>query len=213
MGIILNTFRRGSHMQLLYSPTSPYVRKVRIVAIEKGLDSRIELVDAAPYPDPTVAAALNPLGKVPALRLDDGSVLYDSPVICEYLDTLGDGARLLPPSGSARWQALRVQALADGVMDAAASIVLERRRPSELQSEAAIDRATTALRRSVIALSNDLGDELTAPFDLARIACATAIGYLHFRLPDIDLGLDDPRITRWWNLISERPSVILTAPP
>ena len=200
-------------MQLLSSPTSPYVRKVRIVAIEKGLDWRIEIVDAPPWPDPSAVAAVNPLGKVPALRLDDNSVLYDSPVICEYLDTLGEGTLLLPPSGPARWQVLRIQALADGIMDAAVSIVLERRRPPGQQSDEAIGRAIAAVRRSVVCMADDLGDNVTAPFDLARIACATAVGYLHFRLADLDLGLSDNRIARWWNLISERPSVLETAPP
>jgi glutathione S-transferase len=153
------------------------------------------------------------LGKVPALRLDDNSVLYDSPVICEYLDTLGEGTPLLPPCGPARWQALRIQALADGIMDAAVSIVLERRRPPGQQSDEAIERAIAAVRRSVVCMADDLGDNVTAPFDLARIACATAVGYLHFRLADLDLGLSDNRIARWWNLISERPSVLETAPP
>jgi glutathione S-transferase len=124
-------------MQLYYSATSPYVRKVRVVAIEKGLDGDIELIEAMPWPDPSLIATQNPLGKVPALVLDDGTALYDSPVICEYLDTLGEGNRLLPPVGPARWRSLRIQALADGIMDAAVSIVLERRRSAELRSSEA----------------------------------------------------------------------------
>ena len=171
------------HVQLYYSATSPYVRKVRIVAIEKGLDGAIELVEAMPWPDPSLISTQNPLGKVPALVLDDGSALYDSPVICEYLDTLGEGSRLLPQAGPARWRSLRIQALADGIMDAAVSIVLERRRPAELQS---LD---------------------------AQIATAVAIGYLHFRLPDLELGLGSRRISEWWSLIRERPSLAATAPP
>jgi glutathione S-transferase len=200
-------------MQLYYSATSPYVRKVRVVAIEKGLDGDIELIEAMPWPDPSLIATQNPLGKVPALVLDDGSALYDSPVICEYLDTLGEGNRLLPPAGPARWRSLRMQALADGIMDAAVSIVLERRRPAELQSREATDRAANAIRRSLTVLAREIGPTLTAPFDLAHIASAVAIGYLHFRLPDLELGLDNPKISEWWSLISERPSLAATAPP
>jgi hypothetical protein len=199
-------------MQLYFSATSPYVRKVRIVAIEKGLDGDIELVNAMPWPDPTQVAARNPLGKVPALVLDDGSTLYDSPVICEYLDTLGGGNLLLPSHGPKRWQALRTQALADGVMDAAVSIVLERRRPSAQQSEESVERAANAIRRGVTALAADVSDDTTAPFDLARIATATAIGYLHFRLPDLELGLHEPTIANWWSLNRQRPSVLATEP-
>jgi len=205
--------REFVNVQLYYSATSPYVRKVRIVAIEKGLDGAIELVEAMPWPDPSLIATQNPLGKVPALVLDDGSALYDSPVICEYLDSLGEGRRLLPPAGPGRWRSLRIQALADGIMDAAVSIVLERRRPAELQSHEAIDRATQAIRRGVAVLAEDLGPDLTAPFDLAQIATAVAIGYLHFRLPDLELGLGNPRISEWWSLIRERPSLAATAPP
>lgn len=212
-GIIrLSAWERVS-LQLYFSPTSPYVRKVRVVAIEKGLDGRIELVEALPWPDPTFIATQNPLGKVPALVLDDGSSLYDSPVICEYLDALGEGPRLLPTDGSARWQALRTQALADGIMDAAVSIVLERRRPEAQQAAESMDRSAHAIRRGVAALALAINPSLSTPFDLAHIASAVAIGYLHFRLPDLELGLETPTIADWWSLIRERPSLAATAPP
>src|SRR5882757_4527028 len=97
---IASASRPGGCMKLLFSPPSPFVRKVRIAAIEKGLDGRIELVPAQPWPEPTAVIAFNPLGKVPVLLLDDGSPLYDSPVICEYLDCLGTGPALIPGSGA-----------------------------------------------------------------------------------------------------------------
>ncbi len=199
-------------MQLYHSTTSPYVRKVRVVAIEKGLDGEIELVDALPWPDPSVAATRNPLGKVPALVLDDGSSLYDSPVICEYLDVLGGGQPLLPPNGPSRWAVLRTQALADGVLDAAVSIVMERRRPIPLQSLEATERATGAIQRGLSVLAEEVSSSPTAPFDLGRIATAVAIGYLHFRLPDLDCGLGDHRLASWWSMIRDRPSLAATTP-
>lgn len=199
-------------MHLYHSTTSPYVRKVRIVAIEKGLAGQIELVDGNPWPEPTVVAAKNPLGKVPALVLDDGTVLFDSPVICEYLDTVGGGTPLIPPAGTERWSVLRTQAVADGILDAGVTIVLERRRPSDLQSTATVQRAVAAIRRSVAFLADEIDANPLAPFDLGRIATAVAIGYLHFRMPDIDVGLSDPRIANWWSLIQQRPSLDATVP-
>jgi glutathione S-transferase len=206
------SFRGVRPMQLYYSTTSPYVRKVRIVAIEKGLDGAIELVDATPWPTPLLAATRNPLGKVPALVLDDETSLYDSPVICEYLDVLGGGAPLVPRDGSARWSVLRAQALADGILDAAVSIVLERRREPARQSPEVIARSADAIRRAVAVMAAEIDAQPAAPFDLGRISACVAIGYLHFRLPDLDLGLTDPRISNWWSLIKDRPSVDATSP-
>src|SRR3974377_2247191 len=136
-------------MKLYFSTTSPYVRKVRVVAIEKGLADRVELVAANPWPDPAAVVAVNPLGKVPTLVTDDGLALYDSPVICEYLDALAPAAPLLPRSGSDRWQVLRCQALCDGILDAAVAIVLERRRPEAERSMLSEKRSADAIRRSV----------------------------------------------------------------
>ena len=189
-------------MKLYHSPTSPYVRKVRVVAIEKGLSDRIELVAAVPWPDPTAAATVNPLGKVPALVTDDGLVLYDSPVICEYLDALAPAVPLIPASGSARWRVLRCQALC---------VVLERRRPVDARSAQTEERAIAAIRRSVAALAPELRPG-GAPFDLGQIAIAVALGYLGFRLDDLDLGTDQPPLRDWWATVRERPSLAATRP-
>src|SRR5262247_3284886 len=113
-------------MKLRYSTTSPFVRKVHVLAIETGLIDRIELVKTVTT-DPDLARH-NPLNKVPAVELDDGSVLYDSRVICEYLDAMA-GGKLFPPAGQARWTALRRQALADGMVDAAILRMIESKRP------------------------------------------------------------------------------------
>ncbi len=198
-------------MKLYYSPTSPYVRKVRVVAIEKGIADRIELVAASPWPDPVAILAVNPLGRVPALVTDDGRAVYDSPVICEYLDVLGGQRPLIPASGEARWQVLRTQALADGILDAAVAVVLERRRPAGERSPSAEQRAAEAIRRGAEALCPTLGDPAGA-LDLGQIAAAVAFGYLQFRLPELDLGsargVSDP----WWDTLRARPSFAATEP-
>ncbi|MBS0376401.1 MAG: glutathione S-transferase N-terminal domain-containing protein [Proteobacteria bacterium] len=198
-------------MKLYYSPTSPYVRKVRVVAIEKGLAEQVELVDASPWPLPTTVAAVNPLGKVPALVTDDGLTLYDSPVICEYLDALVPASPLIPRSGAARWRVLRCQALCDGVLDAAVAIVLERRRPEAERSAAAQARATDAIRRSVAAFGAELNPAAT-PFDLGQISIAVALGYLEFRLGDLDIGTGAPALADWWRAVRDRPSLAATRP-
>src|SRR3990167_1033017 len=105
-------------MKLRYSPTSPYVRKVSVTLIETGLDKNIERVATSVWDPKTDIGKDNPLGKIPTLITDDGAVLYDSPVICEYLDGLHKGPKLFPASGEARWRALRLQALGDGMTDA-----------------------------------------------------------------------------------------------
>jgi glutathione S-transferase len=198
-------------MKLLYSPTSPYVRKVRIVAIEKGLAQRIELVPAHPWPDPAVAAGSNPLGKVPVLLLDDGTAVYDSPVICEYLDSLVPASPLIPPAGPERWVVLRQQALADGILDAAVGIVLERRRPAAERSVTSQARAADAIRRSVAALRHEVRSP-DSKFDLGQIAMAVALGYLEFRLSDLDLGTSERAVHEFWAVAGVRPSVVATQP-
>ncbi len=198
-------------MKLLHSPTSPYVRKVRVVALEKGLSSRIELVPANPWPDPTVVAAANPLGRVPVLLLEDGTPIYDSPVICEYLDSLVPARPLIPYDGIGRWLVLRRQALADGILDAAVAMVLESRRPAPEQSASSQARAEAAIRRSVAALGSELAP-VGDTFDLGQISIAVALGYLEFRLGHLELGTAEPRVADFWASARLRPSFLATQP-
>ncbi|HXQ64607.1 MAG TPA: glutathione S-transferase N-terminal domain-containing protein [Steroidobacteraceae bacterium] len=198
-------------MKLLHSPTSPYVRKVRVVAIEKGLAARIELVAANPWPDPAGIVTMNPLGKVPVLLLDDGTPLYDSPVICEYLDSLAAASPLIPRAAPDRWAVLRRQALADGILDAAVAIVLERRRPEAERSAASQERAAAAIRRSIAALVAEIRPP-SSPFDLGQIAIAVALGYLEFRLGDLGLLASPSAISDWWTTVKRRPSLVATQP-
>ena len=197
-------------MQLLFSPTSPYVRKVRIVAWEKGLSPEITLVTASPFDHVGPVIAANPLGKLPALILDDGSALYDSPVICEYLDALGEGPRLLPAEGEARWEALRLQALADGVIDAAFSVVMELRRPESERSADWIGRWRTAISRAVLAAANRPTED--GAWGLGEISLACALGYIDFRLPDLVWRPTAPALADWYYVQQARPSFTATVP-
>ena len=134
-------------MRLNHSPTSPYVRKVMACAIARGLDGRIALDATNPHQSPPELLRVNPLSRVPALLLDDGTALYDSPVICEYLDGLGDAPPLFPAPGPARWAALRQQALGDGIMDAAVPRRREMGLPPDEGRTAFIERQRDAVAR------------------------------------------------------------------
>ena len=116
-------------MKLCFAPTSPYVRKCLVVAHETGLIGRIEIVPVNPWRADSPIVAVNPLGKVPALVTDDGAALFDSRVVCEYLDSLHDGRKLFPLAAAARWRALAQAALGEGILDAADSRIMESRRP------------------------------------------------------------------------------------
>lgn len=195
-------------MQLFASPTSPYARKVRIVIAEKGLAGRVTILPANPLGDDTAALhAANPLGKIPTLVLDDGTSLYDSRVIVEYLDGFATSEALIPEGGIPRMRALRRQALADGVMDAAFSIVMERRRPAPQQSPEWLARWEAGIRRAVAAIETSPG------FDIGDIATAAALGYLDFRLPDLRWRDHAPAgLAEWWGAIQTRNSILLTVP-
>ncbi len=199
----------------LYAPApSPYVRKVRVLARETGLAARIEEIPAAVSPiapDERVTRA-NPLGKVPALILDDGTALYDSPVICEYLDGLHSGRRLFPPAGPARWAALRQQAEGDGLLDAAVltryELVL---RPEPLRwpewvagQKAKVAAVLDDLERDAASLAGEL--------TIGGITIACALGYLDFRFADDAWRTGRPRLAAWFAEVSMRESLRATMP-
>ena len=197
-------------MKLLYSPTSPYARKVRIVAIEKGLADRVEIVGVDVLGKPDMVRGDNPLAKIPTLVRDDGAALFDSPVICEYLDTLAPTPKLIP-EGAARFDVLMRQALADGAMDAAFNLVMERRRPEAQRSEEWTTRWTNAITGALTTLDAELP---AAPaFDLGWIAALAAGDYVEFRLADLGLAAKTPKLTAWRAQMAARASVGETAPP
>jgi glutathione S-transferase len=193
-------------MKLCYSTTSPFVRKVHVLAIETGQIDRIELVKIVTT-DPELGK-LNPLNKVPALVLDDGSPLYDSRVICEYLDAQA-GGKLFPAPGPARWTALRRQALADGIADAAVLRMMESKRAENLRSADWDKRQKLKVVQSLAALEADhLGPQL----DIGTLTVAIALDYLDFRFKVEDWRKDHPKLAAWHKTFSERASLKKTQP-
>ena len=198
-------------MKLRYAPTSPYVRKVLAIAFESGIESRIERLPAMVWAPDTDIAKDNPLGKVPALVTDEGEVLYDSPVICEYLDSLHEGPKLFPAAGAARWKALKLQALADGILDAAILRRLEGQRPSTQQSQGWLERQAAAVKRGMDALEEEAGRWRDTP-TIGQIAAGCACGYLDFRFGQEDWRPARPRLAAWYARFAKRPSMQATAP-
>lgn len=208
-------------MKLYYSGTSPFVRKVLILAHEVGLRDVIRPVSVTLSPTAPDAdlSRKNPLGKIPVLELDDGSALYDSRVICEYLDGLHGGPRRLPESGSARFDVLRVQALADGVADAAVLVRYESfLRPEALRwadwTRGQCDKVVAGLA----ALEAEL-PSFGALLDLGQIAALAALGYLELRRPldahpegAVDPRVRFPKLFAWYDDQRGRPSLQSTEP-
>jgi glutathione S-transferase len=200
-------------VKLYYSVTSPYVRKCLVSAHELALRERIELQPAAPHPVNRDRALVvcNPLGKVPTLVTDDGMVLYDSHVICEYLNALGDG-HLLPESASARWPVYRDQALADGLLDAAVLVRYETfARPEALRWKDWIDGQMDKVNCSLVELEKRAST--LNRVDLGTIAIGCALGYLDFRFAALGWRNTYPKTAAWFDGFGARPSMMATRPP
>ncbi len=198
-------------MKLRYSPTSPYVRKGSVTLIETGLEDRVERIPTNVWDPATDIATVNPLGKIPTLITDDGQVLFDSPVICEYLDSLHDGDRLFPASGAPRWRALRLLALGDGMTDAGVLRLLESRRPEAFRYDTWAERQGTVIGRAMDALEGDV-DRFDGPITIGHIAVACSIGWLDFRFPDLGWRQTRPRLAEWFAAFGGRPSMTATVP-
>ena len=198
-------------MKLYYSATSPYVRKVNVFAIEAGLDKEIERVATNPWIDDASLLIDNPLSKVPTLIMSNGFALYDSPVICEYLDSLNPGERLIPAAGMERWNALRLQALGDGILDASISIFLERKRPENLQSGDWIASQRCTVQRALTNLEDTINDWVD-DFTIGQITVGCALGYLDFRFADEGWRNSHAELAAWYSSFSERISMQMTKP-
>lgn len=204
-------------MKLLYSPTSPYSRKVRMTILEKGLDGWIETLQVDPFGSHTTLLAANPLGKVPTLFLDDGSALFDSPLLCRYLDSLSASPRLIPSDGNGKWQVLRWEALADGMTDAAYNIVMERRRPPVQQSAEWLGRWAADIERALQQMEERIG-AIGADLTLAHLAVGAAIGYLELRMSETlyeaacPQPAAYPQLLRWYESFRLRSSMQATKP-
>ena len=201
-------------MKLIGSLASPYVRKVRVVLAEKKLDYQFELENV--WAADTTISQWNPLGKVPCLIMEDGTTLIDSRVMVEYLDTLTPVCKLLPPNGRDRADVKCWEALADGMLDAAVSVRLERTmRPQALQSEEWMARQMRKVDLGLKALSERLGDQPYCAgihYSLADVAVGCALGWLSFRFPEIGWRDDHPNLARLFDKLSERPSFKDTVP-
>ena len=199
-------------MKLYTAPASPFARKVRVVIHELNLQNRVEEIQTNPAESDELRR-VNPLGKIPALVLDDGSALLDSKVICEYLNDLG-GGKFFPGmsilrANSGRWRALTLQALADGISEAAVARVYEGRRSEGEKSRAFIDKQEAVIARALDALD---GIRFAKDPTIGEIAAACAIGYLDFRLPDLNWRATRPHLAEWYGDFAKFPSMIATAP-
>lgn len=197
-------------MKLFYSASSPFARKVRIAAREKGLAGAITEVECNPFSDPPQLREHNPLGLVPTLVAGD-LALYDSAVICEYLETRRESPRLIPMMGGERWAVLRAQALADGMMQIAVGLTVERRRPISEQSLGTHERWLGQIAGAVAAMEQQL-EGLTGILNLGHIAFASALGYLDFRYAGTDWRGAHPQLAQWFDPFSQRPAMLQTAP-
>lgn len=201
-------------MKLLASLTSPYARKVRITLAEKKIEC--ELVQEAPWAADTTVPEYNPLGKVPVLVLDDGTALYDSRVIVEYLDTVSPVSRLIPEPSRQRIAVRRWEALADGICDAAIAILQESKRPAPQQDPVTMMRQRQKIDRGLAEFANELGDKPWCAGDaytLADIATGCALAYLDFRHPSIDWRGEFPSLLRLLDKLAKRQSFQDTVPP
>jgi len=201
-------------MKLLYGGLSPFVRKVMIVAREKGLLERLELVPAPVNPLQPLepAIAVNPLGKIPALTLDDGTVLYGSTVIAEYLDAL-DGAPRFFPGGEDRWGALRRNALGDGILDAGQLVRIEGLRPEEKQWQDWKQLQLLKVANGLDAAEKEAASLASEDLAIGEVALICALGWLDVRLPDAASWRDGrPALAAWFETVSKLSSVAATAP-
>jgi glutathione S-transferase len=201
-------------VKLFYSPTSPFVRKVLICAILRGIDGQIERVRSRPHESPPDLLAANPLSKVPCLITVDGVALFDSPVICEFLDSIGDAPPLFPRAGGPRWMALKLQAMADGILDAAILCRAEQGRAgqsggADAARAAVIARQQAAVARGLDALERELPHRTAT---IGGVAVAAALGYLDFRFAHEPWRERHPQLAAWYAAVSTQPAFASTVP-
>lgn len=206
-------------ISLYWAPASPFVRKVMVCAHELGLADRIDILESAANPVERDARiqAFNPLAKVPAARVADGTVLYDSRVICEYLDALkaaesgSDALELFPQAGPQRWTALRRQALADGLIDAALLVRYESLlRPENLRWPVWTEKQGDKIIDALDAMLADLPPPEI--LDIGTVTYACALGWLDFRFPDLDWRTGREPLAAWYATYAARPAMIATQP-
>ena len=200
-------------MRLYISSTSPFVRKVMVVLHETGLADRVDrlAVGGSPVDPGSLPLALNPMGKIPVLERPDGPALYDSRVICRYLDSL-TGAGLYP-EGPRLWDALTLEATADGILEAAVLMVYETRtRPENLRSVPWVEGQWGKIARALDAVESRWISHLSGPLDIGQIAIGCALPYLDFRHESRDWRAGRPALAAWERAFSARPAMVATVP-
>lgn len=201
-------------MRLYHSPTTPFGRKVMVLILEAGLEGDIEVVSASGSPlDPgSMPLDRNPLGKIPALERDDGPAIYDSRVICRYLDSIS-GSRLYP-AAPRLWETLTLEATADGILEAALSMVYEvRMRPQERRFDGWVEGQWTKVARALDAIEAQWMDHLNGPLDMGQVAVGCALGYLDFRLDARNWREGRAALAAWEAGFAARGSMQATRPP
>lgn len=200
-------------MKLIGSLTSPYVRKVRIVLAEKKIE--FDMIVDSPWEAGNHVAESNPLGKVPVLLMEDGSALFDSRVIVEYLDTVTPLSRLIPEPIRQKIEVKRWEALADGVTDAAVSVLLESRRQAAEQSKSWTERQLGKVTLGLESMTKELGDKPWCTgnsYSLADIATGACLGFLEFRFPKVEWRVTHPALDKLYEKLMQRQSFIDTVP-
>ncbi|MEJ6393456.1 glutathione S-transferase family protein [Gymnodinialimonas sp. 2305UL16-5] len=198
-------------MELLGSPASPFVRKTRVLLMEAEItDIPFVEVTASPMGGEDKINAANPLGKIPALVRDSGPTIYDSNVVCRFLDDRAE-ANLYPHARL--WETLTLEATGDGIMEAAVGMIYEKRfRPEEIQFQPWFDAQWVKINRSLDVLERQWMSHLYGPVDMGQISVACAMGYLDFRFPDVDWRSGREAAAAWYAKFAERPSMVETAP-
>jgi glutathione S-transferase len=201
-------------MKLYYSPTSPYVRKVMVLLRETGQLADVELITASgtPLAPADELLAKNPLTKVPALERPDGPTLFDSRVICAYLDDRAKGG--LYPEGAGRWDTLTLEALADGILDAALLMTYEARlRPEDKQMQEWADGQWAKIARACAALNARWMSHLAGPLDMGQITVGCALGYVDLRHDARGWRQGNDALGAWFEIFDSRDAMAVTRPP
>jgi glutathione S-transferase len=200
-------------MRLYHSPTTPFGRKVMVLLMETDQLGDVEVVQVSGTPTApgTLPIAHNPLGKIPALELADGQAIYDSRVICRYLDARAGGR--LYPAAPQLWQTLTLEATADGILDAAILMVYENRiRPENKRFDDWVEAQWAKITRALDALESGWGDQLSGPLDMGQLALGCALSYLDFRLDNRGWRTGRPTLAAWERDFAARPSMLATVP-
>jgi glutathione S-transferase len=202
-------------MKLWYSSASPFVRKAMVTAHEAGIEGRVELisVDTNVVNSDEALRRVNPLGKIPALSLFDGRILLDSRVICAYFASLSEDKTLIPEDEEQKFTAITLEAIGDGIMDAAVNTRYETNlRPENLRWQDWIDGQMLKIETALDSLEEDWLEVLEEDISIGVITICCALGYLDFRYSNLDWRENRPKLAKWYKEFARRPSIVATAP-